>query len=257
MNDVIIYGILNVTPDSFSDGGKFFDPSVACEHALAMKADGADVIDIGGMSTRPGFEDVPEEEEIRRVVPVIKAIKEKDPSCVISVDTFRAGTAEASLKAGADIINDITGLMGDPDMGKVIAKYRAKAVLMRDGFGDLDEGWEVMLQRTVDLAKTSGIDDSLIVLDPGVGFTKTREQDIELINAIPDMKAKWGYPVFLGVSRKRVTADFYKGDTKADERLGASLALALYGVEKGATEIRVHDVKDTYAAVKAWERMHG
>ena len=92
-----VWGILNVTPDSFSDGGKFFDPSVACEHALAMKADGADVIDIGGMSTRPGFEDVPEEEEIRRVVPVIKAIKEKDPSCVISVDTFRAGTAEASL----------------------------------------------------------------------------------------------------------------------------------------------------------------
>lgn len=257
MNDVIIYGILNVTPDSFSDGGKFFDPYVACEHALAMKADGADVIDIGGMSTRPGFEDVPEEEEIRRVVPVIMAIKEKDPSCVISVDTFRAGTAEASLKAGADIINDITGLMGDPDMGKVIAKYKAKAVLMRDGFGDPDEGWEVMLQRTVDAAKTAGIDDSLIVLDPGVGFTKTREQDIELINAIPDMISKWNYPIFLGVSRKRVTADFYKGDTKADERLGASLALALYGVEKGATEIRVHDVKDTYAAVKAWERMHG
>ena len=114
-----------------------------------------------------------------------------------------------------------------------------------------------MLQRTVDAAKTAGIDDSLIVLDPGVGFTKTREQDIELINAIPDMISKWNYPIFLGVSRKRVTADFYKGDTKADERLGASLALALYGVEKGATEIRVHDVKDTYAAVKAWERMHG
>ncbi len=257
MNKILIYGILNVTPDSFSDGGMFFDVDTAVEHALAMIEDGADVIDIGGMSTRPGYEDVPEEEEIRRVVPVIKAIKEKNHSCVISVDTFRAGTAEASLNAGADIINDITGLMGDPDMGKVIAQYKAKAVLMRDGFGDPDEGWEVMLQRTVDAAHEAGIDDSLIVLDPGVGFTKTREQDIELINAIPDMISKWNYPIFLGVSRKRVTADFYKGSTKADDRLGASLALALIGMDKGATEIRVHDVKDTYAAVKAWERMHG
>lgn len=257
MNNITIYGILNVTPDSFSDGGKFFDVDTAVEHALIMIEDGADVIDIGGMSTRPGYEDVPEDEEIRRVVPVIKAIKAKDPSCVISVDTFRAGTAKASLEAGADIINDITGLMGDPDMGKVIAQYKAKAVLMRDGFGDPDEGWEVMLQRTVDAAHAAGIDDSLIVLDPGVGFTKTREQDIELINAIPEMIKKWGYPIFLGVSRKRVTADFYKGSTKADERLGASLALALCGVEKGAVEIRVHDVKDTYAAINAWKRIYG
>ena len=257
MNDIKIYGILNVTPDSFSDGGKFFDVNTAVEHALAMIEEGADVIDIGGMSTRPGYEDVPEDEEIRRAVPVIEALKAKAPSCVISVDTFRAGTAKALLEAGADIINDITGLMGDPDMGKVIAQYKAKAVLMRDGFGDPDEGWEVMLQRTVDAAHDAGIDDSLIVLDPGVGFTKTREQDIELINAIPDMIKKWGYPIFLGVSRKRVTAEFYKGATKADERVGASLALALYGVDKGATEIRVHDVKDTYAAINAWKRMHG
>ena len=257
MNDIKIYGIVNVTPDSFSDGGKFFDVNTAVEHALAMIEEGADVIDIGGMSTRPGYEDVPEDEEIRRAVPVIEALKAKAPSCVISVDTFRAGTAKASLEAGADIINDITGLMGDPDMGKVIAQYKAKAVLMRDGFGDPDEGWEVMLQRTVDAAHDAGIDDSLIVLDPGVGFTKTREQDIELINAIPDMIKKWGYPIFLGVSRKRVTAEFYKGATKADERVGASLALALYGVDKGSTEIRVHDVKDTYAAINAWKRMHG
>ena len=257
MSKVLIYGILNVTPDSFSDGGRFFDVDTATDHALKMIGEGADVIDIGGMSTRPGFTDVPEEEEISRVVPVIKALKEKEPSCVISVDTFRSCTAKAALEAGADIINDITGLMADSKMGEVIASYGAKAVLMRDGFGNPDEGWEVMLQRTVDAAKSAGISDDKIVLDPGVGFTKTREQDIELINAIPAMIQKWGYPIFLGVSRKRVTAEFYKGETKADERLGASLALALYGVDKGAAEVRVHDVKDTYAAINAWKRMHG
>lgn len=257
MSKVLIYGILNVTPDSFSDGGKFYSVDNAVEHALSMIDEGADVIDIGGMSTRPGFEDVPEDEEIARILPVVKALKEKDPSCVLSVDTFRSGTAKAALEAGADIINDITGLLADPKMGEVIASYGAKAVLMRDGFGDPDEGWEVMLQRTVDAAKAAGIEDDKIVLDPGVGFTKTREQDIELINAIPAMIDKWGYPIFLGVSRKRVTAEFYKSETKAAERLGASLALALYGVDKGAIEVRVHDVKDTYAALKAVARLRG
>ena len=257
MDKITIYGILNVTPDSFSDGGKYLDQVTAVAHALAMLDAGADVIDIGGMSTRPGFTDVPEEEEIERIVPVIKALKKGRPSCLISVDTFRSGTARAALEAGADIINDITGLMGDPAMGGVIASYGAKAVLMRDGFGDPDEGWEVMLQRTVDAAKAAGIADDKIVLDPGVGFTKTREQDIELIKAIPAMKERWGYPIFLGVSRKRITAEFYKGETKAADRVGASLALALYGVENGATEIRVHDAAQTYAALNAWCRLKG
>ena len=257
MNKVLIYGILNVTPDSFSDGGRYYGVDAAVEHALSMIEEGADVIDIGGMSTRPGFTDVPEEEEISRIVPVIKALKEKAPSCRLSIDTFRAGTARAALEAGADIINDITGLMADPKMGEVIAEYKAKAVLMRDGFGNPDEGWEVMLQRTVDKAKEAGIEDDKIVLDPGVGFTNTREQDIELVNAIPDMIRKWGYPIFLGVSRKRVTAEFYKGTTKADERVGSSIAMALYGVSLGATEVRVHDVKDTYAALAAVARLKG
>lgn len=257
MNKVLIYGILNVTPDSFSDGGRFYDTKDAVARALAMTAEGADVIDIGGMSTRPGFEDVPEQVEKERIIPVIKALKNEDPSCVISVDTFRAGTAKAALEAGADIINDISGLMADPGMAQVIAEYKAKAVVMRDGFGDPDEGWEIMLQRTVDAARAAGIEDSKIVLDPGVGFTKTRSQDIELIKAIPDIIAKWGYPVFLGVSRKRITAEFYKGDTKADERLGASVALALYGVQAGASEVRVHDVKDTYAALNAMALLKG
>lgn len=252
MDKIQIYGILNVTPDSFSDGGKYFDVSSACERALAMKAEGADVIDIGGMSTRPGFEDVPEADEIQRVVPVISKIKSEDPSCVISVDTFRSGTAKACLEAGADIINDISGLMADPKMGEVIAGYGCEAVLMRDGFSDPSIPWKDQLQKTVDRAKQAGIKDDKIILDPGVGFTSTRQQDMELIRAIPEIKIKWGYPVLLGVSRKRITAQFYEGTSSPEQRVGASIALALYGVNMGATLLRVHDVKDTAAAVKAW-----
>lgn len=252
MDKIQIYGILNVTPDSFSDGGKYFDVSSACERALAMKTEGADVIDIGGMSTRPGFEDVPEADEIQRVVPVISKIKSEDPSCVISVDTFRSGTAKACLEAGADIINDISGLMADPKMGEVIAEYGCEAVLMRDGFSDPSIPWKDQLQKTVDRAKLAGIKDDKIILDPGVGFTSTRQQDMELIRAIPEIKIKWGYPVLLGVSRKRITAQFYEGTSSPEQRVGASIALALYGVNMGATLLRVHDVKDTAAAVKAW-----
>lgn len=257
MNKILIYGILNVTPDSFSDGGKFFSVDDAVEHALGMIFEGADVIDIGGMSTRPGYDDVSEQEEQNRIIPVIKAIKHASPSCVISVDTFRSGTAKAALEAGADIINDISGLMADPMMGRVIAEYNAKTVLMRDGFGNPDEGWKPMLQRTVVAAREAGIADGKIILDPGVGFTRTREQDMELINAIPAIRDEWGYPVLLGVSRKRITAQFYKNASTADERLGASLALAVYGVSLGASAVRVHDVKDTYAAIKAFEAAKG
>ncbi len=181
MDHIKIYGILNVTPDSFSDGGSYIDAEAAAYHALKMIEEGADVIDIGGMSTRPGFTDVSVDEEISRVVPVIKLIKSQAPSAVISVDTFRAETARASLEAGAGIINDITGLMGDSDMASVVKSYGAGVVIMRDGFGDPDENWEVTLQRSVDRAKTAGIAVSVFVIDAGVGFTQPGEQDIQLI----------------------------------------------------------------------------
>ena len=255
MDHISIYGILNVTPDSFSDGGSYIDADAAASHALKMIEEGADVIDIGGMSTRPGFTDVSVDEEISRVVPVIELIKSKTPSAVISVDTFRAETARASLEAGAGIINDITGLMGDSDMASVVKSYGAGVVIMRDGFGDPDENWEVTLQRSVDRAKTAGIADSVIMIDPGVGFTKTREQDIQLIKAIPSMIRRWGYPVLLGVSRKRIAAEFYVTDTPASERLGSSIGLALSGIDLGASILRVHDVKQTRAAVNAYLRI--
>ncbi|MBR1796890.1 MAG: dihydropteroate synthase [Clostridiales bacterium] len=257
MNKPVIFGILNVTPDSFSDGGRFFDASAAVEQAFTMINDGADVIDIGGMSTRPGFSDVSEDEEIRRVVPVIKRLKAELKECVISVDTFRAGTASAAIEAGADIINDITGLMGDEHMASVIADAGVKAVLMRDGMADEYEPWETSLMRTVDAAKAAGIPRDRIMLDPGVGFTKTREQDQELIRAIPRIKDRWGCPVLLGVSRKRVTALYYKGEVPADGRDGASVALALRGIELGASAVRVHNVRQTYAAIRAYESIKG
>lgn len=257
MSRIQIYGILNVTPDSFSDGGKYFDTDEASEHARQMIEEGADVIDIGGMSTRPGFTDISPEEEMERVIPVIKSILDKDPSAVISVDTFRASVAEAAVKAGAKIINDITGLMGDPDMASVIASYNVDAVLMRDGFGDPFEDWKITLQRSIDKALAAGVDEARIILDPGVGFTKTREQDTELIKAIPDIIDRWGYPVLLGVSRKRITSEFYETSAEASDRVGASLALGIEGVRLGASILRVHDVKQTRAALNVYERMNG
>lgn len=257
MSKVKIYGILNVTPDSFSDGGKYVDTSLAVEHALKMIEDGADVIDVGGMSTRPGFFDVSVDEECSRIIPVIKEIRSRIPSIILSVDTFRAATANAAIDEGAVIVNDITGLQKDPDMASVIADNKVEALLMRDGFGDADESWEITLQRTIDAAKNAGIPDNKITLDPGVGFTYLREQDTALIKAIPDIKKKWGYPILVGVSRKRVTSQYYACETAAEDRDGASIALALKSIELGADAVRVHNVKQTYAAIHAYDSING
>ena len=255
MGKISIYGILNVTPDSFSDGGDHYSVQSACEYALSMMEDGADVIDIGGMSTRPGFTDVSCEEEIQRIIPVIKEIRNADPSAIISVDTFRARTADAAIGAGADIINDISGLMGDPDMAGVISSAGVKTVLMRNGLNGDSLDANQLIEATLDKARSAGIKDDKIILDPGVGFTKTRQEDIELIRHIPDMISLWGYPVLLGVSRKRITAEFYQGPVEPKQRVGASIALCLYGISLGASALRVHDVKQTVAAVRVFNEM--
>ena len=252
-DSISIYGILNVTPDSFSDGGMFNDADEAVRHALKMISDGADVIDIGGMSTRPGYDNISAEEELSRVIPVIKKIRAVS-SCRISLDTFRAGVAARAIEAGADIINDISGL-SDPDMAPLIASAGVEAVLMRNGLDGAHVPWEETIGQTVDRAKACGISDDKIILDPGVGFTDSRETDIELIRAIPAIKQRWGYPVLLGVSRKRITSVFYNGDSLPKERDGASVALALYGMSIGADALRVHNVKQTYAAVRAFKHM--
>ncbi|MCQ2516175.1 MAG: dihydropteroate synthase [Saccharofermentans sp.] len=250
-NKFIIFGILNVTPDSFSDGGDFVDVNVAVNRGLEMIKEGADVIDIGGMSTRPGFSDVPVEEEINRIVPVIKGILEKSPNAIISVDTFRSVVAKAALDAGALIINDVSGL-DDIDMASVVAQYDAGLVLMRNGFDMSMSGFEEILNNSLERAYKAGIRTENIILDPGVGFTETRDEDLMLINSIPDIIDGFNLPVLLGVSRKRITGTFYPIQTVAKERDGASIALAILGFNLGATALRVHDVKQTVGALRAW-----
>lgn len=250
-NRFIIFGILNVTPDSLSDGGSYVDVDVAVNRGLEMIREGADVIDIGGMSTRPGFSDVSVEEELNRVIPVIKGILQKKPDAVISVDTFRASVAKASLEAGALIINDVSGLQDD-DMALVVAKAEAGLVLMRNGFDMSMSGYEEVLNESLNRAYDAGIKSENIILDPGVGFTDTRDEDLMLINSIPDIIDGFNLPVLLGVSRKRITGTFYPITTTAKERDGASIALAILGFNLGATALRVHDVKQTVGALRAW-----
>ena len=223
----------------------YSDVSSAVEHAVRMIEDGADVIDIGGMSTRPGFEDIPESVELSRIIPVIAAIRKEMPDAVLSVDTFRAGVAEAALSLGVQIINDVTGLQGDERMAEIVSASGCRVVLMRNPSGDYD--------KILSAAKATGIRSENIILDPGVGFTDTRDEDISLIRSIPYIREKYGYPVLLGVSRKRITSMCYTEDTRPSQRDGASIAIALKGIELGADIVRVHDVKQTAAAIKAWE----
>ena len=248
-----VMGILNVTPDSFSDGGMFIDKDVAVKRALQMIEEGADIIDIGGESTRPGFTPVSADEQIERVVPVIEEIK-KNIDIPISVDTYDAKVAKAALEAGCDIVNDIWGLKKDPEMAKVIAEYDAFCVLMhnrnnpdyinfrKDLLSDFGE--------ILDIANAAGIDKDKIILDPGVGFGKTREQNLVAINHMDDLKVL-GYPLLLGTSRKSVIG--LTLDLPVDERLEGTLATTVMACMKGINFVRVHDIKENVRAIKMTE----
>ena len=219
-----VMGILNVTPDSFSDGGKFIDKDEAVKRSLQMIEEGADIIDIGGESTRPGFTPVSAELQIERVVPVIEEIK-KNIDIPVSVDTYDAKVAKAALEAGCDIVNDIWGLKKDPDMAKVIAGYDAYCVLMhnRDNpdYTNFRKDLLSDCREILEIAKAAGIDKDKIILDPGVGFGKTREQNLIAINHMDDLK-ELGYPILLGTSRKSVIG--LTLDLPVDERLEGTLA---------------------------------
>ncbi len=248
-----VMGILNVTPDSFSDGGMFIDKDVAVKRALQMIEEGADIIDIGGESTRPGFTPVSADEQIERVVPVIEEIK-KNIDIPISVDTYDAKVAKAALEAGCDIVNDIWGLKKDPEMAKVIAEYDAFCVLMhnrnnpdyinfrKDLLSDFGE--------ILDIANAAGIDKDKIILDPGVGFGKTREQNLVAINHMDDLKVL-GYPLLLGTSRKSVIG--LTLDLPVDERLEGTLATTVMACMKGINFVRVHDIKENVRTIKMTE----
>ena len=249
-----IMGILNVTPDSFSDGGKFDQIDAALKHAEEMIRDGADVIDIGGESTRPwGYTKISDEEETGRVVPVIEAVK-KEFGIPISVDTYKSGVAEAAAQAGADLINDIWGLKYDARMAEVIAKSGLACCLMhnRDNteYRNFMEDMKQDLRETIALAKAAGIADDKIILDPGVGFAKSYENNLEVIRRLKEFN-ELKYPVLLGTSRKSVIG--LTLDLPAAERVEGTIVTTVMAVEAGCMFVRVHDVKENHRAIQMAE----
>lgn len=254
--DIIIMGILNVTPDSFYDGGYYFDKDKAYARVESMVSEGADIIDVGGMSTRPGSLPVNAEEEIERVIPVIEHIK-KNYDILISADTYRSEVAGKAIDAGANMINDISGLSMDKNMKEVIAASGVSAVIMHikgtpenmqenpEYKNVIDEIYDYLEDRT-GMAVASGIEPEKIIIDPGIGFGKTLEHNLEIINKISEFKAL-GYPVMIGASRKSFIGGII--GLPAGERLEGSLAAAVYSVINGINVLRVHDVKETLRAV--------
>ena len=254
-NHCYIMGILNVTPDSFSDGGKWNDMDAALKHTEEMISEGCDILDIGGESTRPGYTLLSDEEEISRVLPVIEAVKSRF-DIPVSLDTYKSKVAKAGLKAGADLINDIWGCKYDPEMASVIARSGAACCLMHNRreavYNNYLEDVLSDLRECVRIAKDAGVADDRIILDPGIGFGKTYENNLELMNHV-EILQQLGYPVLLGTSRKSMIG--LTLDLPATERLEGTLATTVMGVMKGCSIIRVHDVKANKRAVTMTEKL--
>jgi len=247
----LIMGILNATPDSFSDGGRYNHVDAAVAHAREMAAEGADIIDIGGESTRPGHEPVPLEEEIARVVPVVRALREALPSLPLSIDTYKAETARRALDAGAHIINDIWGLQGDPEMASVAAAYGCPVVISHNrpqrDYTALVPDVAADLARCADAALAAGVAPENIWLDPGIGFAKAYEDNLELLGRLDALNAL-GYPVLLGTSRKgfiQRTLELPAGDV-----VEGTAATTVLGIAQGCQIVRVHDVKANKRAAR-------
>ena len=249
-NHTYIMGILNITPDSFSDGGKWNHLDEALRHTEAMIADGADIIDIGGESTRPGHTPVSAEEEAQRVLPVIEAVRKRF-DIPISVDTFKSSVAESAIQTGADLVNDIWGLKYDKKMASVIAKYQAACCLMHNRekaeYQDFLKDFMDDMKECVRLAKAAGIEDDKIILDPGVGFGKTYEMNLEIIDKM-EILNELGYPVLLGTSRKSVIG--LTLDLPVTQREEGTMVTTVYGVQKGCAFVRVHDVEKNKRAIQ-------
>lgn len=248
-NHIYIMGILNVTPDSFSDGGKWNHLDGALKHAEQMIQEGADILDIGGESTRPGYEQISEEEEISRIVPVIETVK-KNFDIPISADTYKSKVAKAALTAGADCINDIWGLKYDPDMARVIAQANVPCCLMHNRKQPVYEDYlpDVLhdLKECICIAKEAGISDKNIIVDPGIGFGKTLEHNLILMNHI-EMLHELGYPILLGASRKSMIGKVL--NLPVNERKEGTIAATVIGAMKGCAFVRVHDVRSNRRAV--------
>ena len=245
-----VMGILNVTPDSFSDGGSYTSIDKAMEQAEKMIQQGADIIDVGGESTRPGHVQIGDEEEIKRVVPVIREIKKKF-DIPVSIDTYKSAVAKAALEAGADLLNDIWGFRYDEKMAELAAEYDVPVCLMhnRDNldYDDFMEDVKKDLQISLDIAEKYGVKKENIMLDPGVGFGKTYEQNLMVMNHLEEI-VDMGYPVLLGTSRKSVIG--LTLDLPVDEREEGTLATSVLGAIKGCQFVRVHDVEKNVRALK-------
>lgn len=253
----IVMGILNATPDSFSDGGSFNKMDEAVKRAIEMVEEGADIIDIGGESTRPGAKFIPAEEEIERVVPVIRAIS-KEVDVPISIDTYKADVAREALAAGAHIINDVWGAKADANMKRVAAETKAPIILMhnredrnyqsffRDVINDLYE--------SISLVKDAGVSDEQIILDPGIGFAKDIKLNLEMMRHLHKLVAI-GYPVLLGTSRKSMIGTVL--DLPVHERMEGTGATVCYGIQQGCQFVRVHDVKEISRMAKMMDAMMG
>lgn len=246
-----IMGILNVTPDSFSDGGDFKNIDKAVKHAKEMIEEGCDIVDIGGESTRPGHNYVDAKEEIKRVVPIIKRLKE-EIEVPISIDTYKADVANEALKLGVEMVNDVWGLRRDKNMAKTIAKYDAYVCIMHNQDGteyekDIMESIKEFLEESIKIGIEAGIDKSKIVIDPGIGFGKTFEQNLEVLRRLGELR-DLGYPILLGTSRKSVIGGVLNVEPK--ERLEGTIATTVLGVRDGVDIVRVHDVKENLKAAK-------
>ncbi len=252
-----IMGILNITPDSFSDGGSYNELDAAVNHARKMVANGADIIDIGGESTRPGHIQVSVEQEIKRVVPIIEAIS-AEINVPISIDAYRAKTVEAAIKAGAHIINDIWGAKYEPEMAKVAAETGVPIILMhnRDNRNYTHFIRDVIqdIQESIFICKKAGVQDDKIILDPGIGFAKDVELNIEMMQEL-DKFVGLGYPVLLGTSKKSMIGQIM--DLPVEERLEGTGATVCYGIQKGCHIMRVHDVKEISRMAKMMDVLVG
>ena len=250
---VYIMGILNVTPDSFSDGGKFNDKDAALFHVEEMVQQGADIIDVGGESTRPGYQKITVPEEIERVTGIIEAVKKRF-DIPVSIDTYKGTVAEAALAAGADLLNDIWGLKYDDKIAEVAGKYNRPCCLMHNRntteYNDLMEDVLNDLRESAGIALAHGVSEDNIILDPGIGFGKTYVQNLEVMNRLERLQ-ELGYPVLLGTSRKSMIG--LTLDLPADQRVEGTVATSVIGVMKGCAFVRVHDVKENVRAIRMTE----
>lgn len=257
-NRPVVMGILNVTPDSFSDGGQWNDLDSAVEHGVALQRAGADLVDVGGESTRPGAERVPEDEEQARVIPVIAALVSR--GVTVSVDTMRASTARLAAEAGADIINDVSGGLADPQMYEVVAATTADYVAMHWRTLDhevpiydnvVHDVREELKLRIAELI-VHGVDESRVILDPGIGFAKTAAHNWQLLGHL-DQLVGLRSRVLVGVSRKRFLAEFAADDAPPEARDAATATISALAAQAGAWGVRVHDVASTRAALDVWQ----